>query len=154
MKDRLLIVDIDGCIADCKHRLHWIVGLDGKRKHNPDWDAFLSRCVYDRPIRDVIEVVNNLREQGFYVALVTGREEPYRLHTVKWLDEHKVFYDILIMRRRYDRRHDKFMKLEAYYTLTARDSFRAVIVFDDRDSVIEAFRLIGVTAFQTAKSTY
>ena len=50
------IFDIDGTLADCSHRLHYISG------EHKDWDAFYKECVNDKPIMGVIEVLWSLQE--------------------------------------------------------------------------------------------
>ena len=50
------IFDIDGTLADCSHRLHYISG------ENKDWDTFYKECVNDKPIMDVVEILWSLQE--------------------------------------------------------------------------------------------
>ena len=47
MKTEFVIVDIDGTVADLRHRLHFI---QGEKK---DWDAFYSHAGEDSPIQDL-----------------------------------------------------------------------------------------------------
>jgi hypothetical protein len=74
----LAIIDVDGVVADVRHRLHHI-----KRKPK-DWDAFFAAADRDGPHREGIELVQELAEDHDVVFL-TGR--PRRLHgdTVRWL---------------------------------------------------------------------
>lgn len=50
MKPKAYIFDIDGTIADCSHRLHFITG------EHKNWDAFYDACLDDAPINDVIKM--------------------------------------------------------------------------------------------------
>lgn len=58
MKTEFVIVDIDGTVADLRHRLHFI---QGEKK---DWDAFYSHAGEDSPIESVINVINSLAISG------------------------------------------------------------------------------------------
>lgn len=52
MKIEFVIVDIDGTVADLRHRLHFI---QGEKK---DWDAFYARVSGDFPIESTLSVIN------------------------------------------------------------------------------------------------
>jgi len=43
-----IIFDIDGTLADCTHRLHFIQG------ETKDWEAFFAAAKYDRAINEMI----------------------------------------------------------------------------------------------------
>ena len=62
----LTIVDIDGVLADMRHRLHH---LHGPRK---DWRAFFAAARHDEPHPEGLAVVERLREDHERVFL-TGR---------------------------------------------------------------------------------
>jgi len=43
-----VIFDVDGTLANCEHRMHWI-------RHRPkNWAAFNRAMPYDTPIQDMI----------------------------------------------------------------------------------------------------
>lgn len=58
MNKKIIIFDLDGTLADIRHRRHFVenpnkkYGLDirlsdDEEKWNPDWDAFHKACVDD-----------------------------------------------------------------------------------------------------------
>src|SRR6188508_1812220 len=73
-----VIFDLDGCIADCSHRLHL---LEGK----PDWDAFFAGAGADLPIVHNLLLLHMFWKKGFTIILMTGRPERIRSDTDQWL---------------------------------------------------------------------
>ena len=67
----LAIVDLDGVVADVRHRLHH---LTGRRK---DWDAFFAAAPDDPPHPEGLAVVQRL-EVDHDVIYLTGRPERCR----------------------------------------------------------------------------
>lgn len=51
-----IIVDIDGTIADCRHRRKF---LEGEVK---DWQEFFAAMSHDTPIASVCKLVSTLKE--------------------------------------------------------------------------------------------
>lgn len=73
------IFDIDGTIADCSQRLHFI------QQEKPDWGSFYKDCVNDKPIPTTLEVLCALQKHGAKIVFVTGRPEKYMDETMDWL---------------------------------------------------------------------
>ena len=56
MKSSVCIFDIDGTLANCDHRLHYV-------KNKPkNWDAFYSECMDDHVIWPVAEILELFRK--------------------------------------------------------------------------------------------
>jgi hypothetical protein len=134
----LAIVDLDGVVADVRHRLHH---LQGRRK---DWGAFFA-AANDDPVhpegRAVVETLGRDHE----VVFLTGR--PSHLHddTVRWLEQHGLGGRRVIMRPGGDRRPAAVAKLDM---LAAVAAGRIVgIVVDDDDAVLDALRRAGYPTF-------
>lgn len=132
----LAIIDVDGVVADVRHRLHHI-----KRKPK-DWDAFFAAADRDGPHREGIELVQELAEDHDVVFL-TGR--PRRLHgdTVRWLDRHGIGGHRVLMRPDGDRRPAAVVKVELLEEL-ARGRQVAVVI-DDDPVVLRAMDAAGHT---------
>lgn len=145
-----IICDIDGTIADVRHRLHYIQNPDGTKKAKPDWAAFHAACVDDPPFEDVIEIVNNLTYSvpSYRLFILSGRNEVVRTETEKWLEDH-VGYTSLTMRRANDRRPDTEVKLDMVLDLglTPDD---VLCIFDDRQCVVDMWRANGYRCLQVA----
>lgn len=153
-----IICDIDGTIADVRHRLHYIQNPDGTKKSKPDWAAFHAACVDDPPFKDVITVVDTLRTGScgcgygsVKLHFVSGRNDVVREQTVRWLEKHCGFYDYesLSMRKANDHRPDPEVKLEMVLDLglTPND---VLCIFDDRQCVVDMWRTNGYRCLQVA----
>lgn len=139
------IFDLDGTLADIRHRLHFI---EGKKK---DWDAFYDACVHDIPISNTIHVLNQLCLQE-EVIICSGRSERVREQTEEWLAEYGVYYDKLLMRPIGDTRPDAELKLE---WLNSGELGNSILgVFEDRDRMVKMWREQGLTCYQVCEGDY
>ena len=88
-----VIVDIDGTLADCDHRLHH---LTGEKK---DWKAFNAAMHLDEPKGNIVTLVLTLFDAGNRIVLCSGREAVYRVATVEWYSsKHDIPCHALYMR--------------------------------------------------------
>jgi phosphoglycolate phosphatase-like HAD superfamily hydrolase len=145
---RTILFDIDGVLADCTHRLHFI--QNGKK----DWDAFFDACVDDAPIEANIRFLWAMQEY-FRVIFITGRPERIRKATMDWFNKHGILFranDFIIMRRDGDYRPDFEVKRELFRKWIDQTSVIAVI--EDRDQVVEMWRAEGLLCLQPKKGDY
>ena len=147
------VFDIDGTLADIKHRLHFVKGkhLDGG-EHKPDYDAFIDASVHDEPIAPVVQTARNLSQHA-PIILITGRREAWRVETTDWLRRHGVPFAELHMRPTDDDRPDFEVKRDLYRQRVA-ERYHTVAVFDDRDRVVNMWRELGIPCFQVAAGAY
>src|SRR6476660_5899306 len=89
----IVIVDIDGTLADVQHRLRYLKG-PGKK----NWVKFFRSAPEDQPVDIVKRWVNNLAPD-YTTILITGRPDEYREDTEAWLAQHAIQYKKLYMRR-------------------------------------------------------
>jgi hypothetical protein len=129
------IVDIDGTIADVRHRLHHIQG-PGKK----NWEAFFEGMDRDEPIGEMLQQVRDLSSRHV-ILIVTGRPEHYRTRTEAWLQKHAVPYERLFMRKSGDHRPDYEAKRAV---LDEIDPKLIVIAIDDRPPVCEMWEKNGI----------
>lgn len=126
---RIIIVDIDGTIADLSQRLHCIETPGQK-----DYELFWMSVPWDKPIQTVIEWVRNLKREGdFHIVIVSGRADNCAKATEDWLLRHDVPCDRLFMRRGGDYRQDYIIKQEIL-ALLPKEMIEFCI--DDRPQVI------------------
>tara|TARA_Y200000002_G_scaffold211913_1_gene174835 strand:+ start:1173 stop:1601 length:429 start_codon:yes stop_codon:yes gene_type:complete len=104
---KTVICDIDGTIADNKHRQHY---MEGKK----DWDGFFSEMHLDKPIYQIINKIKILKDSGNEIVFLTGRPEKYRLITENWLKKYFSFEINLLMRKDNDRRNKLEIKKELF----------------------------------------
>jgi hypothetical protein len=133
------VVDIDGVLADVRHRLHH---LTGARK---DWDAFFAAAPADEPLEEGRAVAEHLAH-GHELVYLSGRPDRCREDTVAWLTGHDLPPGEVMLRPDSDRRPARTFKLERIAEIAA-DRAVAVVV-DDDPGVCTAARRLGLTVFQ------
>lgn len=150
-----IIFDMDGTLADIKHRLHFIKPPEGLvNGFKKNWDAFNAAMHDDEPKEDIVNLLRSMHDMDYNIAIVTGRQERYRKDTESWLHLNLIPYHMLIMRATDDMRSDFIIKeelYEDYFTLTER---KVLFVVDDRDAVVKMWRRMGLTCLQCQEGDY
>jgi FMN phosphatase YigB (HAD superfamily) len=145
----IYIFDLDGTLADIKHRLKHIQG-DVK-----DWDAFYNACEQDMPIYANIETYRQLYRSGADVWIWSGRSELVREKTVNWLSTKGINpRDNLRMRPLGNHSPDYKLKRDWAVNLSAHDIGRIIGVFEDRDRVVSMWRGLGIQCYQVSSGNY
>jgi HAD superfamily, subfamily IIIB (Acid phosphatase) len=125
-KGALAVFDLDGTLADVRHRLHHVAGSPR------DWDAFFAAAGDDPPLAEGVALAHaSVAEHGYEIAYLTGRPERCRKDTLAWLSRHGLPAGRLLMRPPGDRRPGSTTKPELLRRL-ARDRDIALVVDDDR----------------------
>jgi hypothetical protein len=144
-----IIVDLDGTLCDSAHRDHLaMAGL---------WEEFHSGLTDDKVHKDVAEVITIMSDAGYLIIGLTGRNEKFRYKTLGWLGLNKISLDHLIMRPDNNYQSD--------YTLKPRmlaDQFgsqesalnNVLMILEDRDKVVEAWRNLGYRCWQVQPGGY
>jgi phosphoglycolate phosphatase-like HAD superfamily hydrolase len=122
------VFDVDGVVADVRHRLHY---LEGRYK---DWDGFFDEAELDPPLAFGVELVLAALDAGHEVVWLTGRPEWLRAVTRQWLKALDLPTNELLMREYGDFRPARIMKLQALYELEPRD---IVSFVDDDPDVVD-----------------
>jgi hypothetical protein len=133
----LAVVDIDGVVADVRHRLHYI---EGRPRH---WDRFFSAATDDPPLPEGVALVKEL-SADHDVLWLTGRPERTRRATKAWLAAQRLPTDPLIMRPNRDFRPARVTKRDELRRLRADREI--AIVVDDDPQVLE---LLAAEGFPT-----
>jgi predicted kinase len=136
-QEKIVIVDMDGTLADITHRLHFVKNVEKK-----DWKGFFDGISEDKPRPMVMMRVNELREQGYKIIVVSARPETYRQQTLDWLYLHNVPFLTLIMRGVGDHRPDDEVKQDILNTYFDKENIHLVI--DDRPRVIRMWQANGL----------
>lgn len=149
---RIIIFDLDGTIALCEHRRHFVSG------EHKNWTAFFNSCVNDLPNKPVIEILNEFAiKRQYVIVILSGRTEDVREKTIEWLKKNKVHYDFLYMRPSKDYSPDEKLKFEMLETAKKELNFSQediLCVFDDRNKVVDMWRKNGLTCFQVAEGNF
>lgn len=127
-----IIFDIDGTLA--------IMGDRSPYDGAAVWKDALNK--------DVHAALNNAELAGYFIIIVSGRDEVYRDVTEKWLADNGVYFDFLYMRptEQGNKREDSIIKYELF-NKHIRDTFDIQGVYDDRHRVLRMWRKLGLTTF-------
>jgi hypothetical protein len=143
-----VVVDLDGTLADCSHRLHHIRG-----RRRKDWDAFFAACHLDEPNPVVVDLVKALGKEHRLI-FCSGRPERTRQATEQWLEKHLgITPQALYMRGDADRRADDIVKRELLQRMR-NDRFDPALAIDDRRRVVDMWRSEGLVCAQVAEGDF
>jgi hypothetical protein len=134
----LAIIDLDGVVADVRHRLRH---LRGRRK---DWNRFFAAASAD-PVHDEGVAIVTTLAADHEILFLTGRPEHLASATEHWLHEHGLGGHRVVMRPRGDRRPAAVVKVELLRTLAAGRTVGMVV--DDDSDVLAAMRRAGYPTF-------
>ena len=170
----LVLVDLDGTLADLSHRHKYIDGLckvpdclngkyypqfdpgnaidcqfcKGTGKSKKNWDLFFSTVCDDKLIKPTAEWVKSLAGK-YYVCIVSGRPiDKAGQATVDWLAKYEIPYNRLFMRNSGDKRPDTIIKKEI---LDHLPKDRIAFCIDDRPCVIRTYRAEGLKVYDVGK---
>jgi predicted kinase len=135
-----VICDVDGTLAIMN-------------RHPFDW----KKVDKDYPNKAVIDRINDHYRVGTRVVLMSGRDNSSRELTEKWLKENGINYHELHMRGDLykgdgdDYRKDNIVK-EELYNEYIKDKYNVLVVYDDRQQVVDLWRSLGLDCFQVAAS--
>ena len=154
-----IVFDIDGTLADLRHRLKWVSGEE------KDWDRFYQDVRQDGVIEPIAELflltcigaACDLRydiAENTRVICITGRPERTRADTLEWFVE-KIGHrpDAIYMRKDHDFRPDVEVKREWVERLR-KEGHNIILAFEDRDRVVKMYRDLGIQCCQVAEGTY
>lgn len=144
-----IAIDLDSTIANCDHRLKFILNMEtGAKLHKKErnYDKFFSNCILDLPLVKNIEFLEQRYPLEFFEwVFITGRPEKMRDESVEWILTHTPiltsdFY--LYMRQEGDNRVDNITKSELMRGAIQDLGDNPVACFDDRPGVRDAWNEI------------
>ena len=137
MKRMCYVFDIDGTLADNRHRQH-LVPKGEDAKDDAKWKIFNDECPYDEPIDYMVDILDSLyATRGVDIVFVTGRSESCRKETMVWLDRNVIEMDYceLFMRPVGDCRPATHLKADLFSKVEERYHIKAA--FEDQPLVAE-----------------
>ncbi|HDF8527480.1 TPA: hypothetical protein ACQYBV_000604 [Vibrio parahaemolyticus] len=144
-----VIFDLDDTLSDTTHRQGYLTG--GKK----DWDGFFEACDGDAVNEHIAKLFRLYRNNAEYnVHILTGRTNGVRSKTYEWLHTNDLAPSgFLVMRNDGDFRPDHEIKIEMVneFGFTPENT---EIVFDDRESMVNAWREAGFKCAQVAMGKY
>lgn len=126
-----IILDVDGTAAQMVSR-------------GPYDTSRYAEDVADKAVRALVQMVAN---SGVAVLVTSGRDEAFYGVTAKWLADHDIPCDRLIMRGQGDLRNDSIVKNELYET-RIKGFWNVLFAVDDRNRVVDMWRAKGIKCFQ------
>jgi hypothetical protein len=166
MKQKAIIVDLDGTLANCEHRRHFVDGTDGKK----DWKSFYEAIEKDTVNEWCKKLIERFwfilrwddSETSYEILLVSGRPDKYMDLTMDWLDSTEVgqwcvnprdsTYNIF-MRKDGDFRDDTIIKEEIYREYI-EPFYDVLFAIDDRKKVVNMWRRLGIIALHCAEGDF
>lgn len=136
-RDDCVIVDIDGTLAH----------MDGKR--SPYDYSKVSGDSVDKSIRDLVAALDGTMD----IVVVSGRKSDCRAETEEWLRSNFVPYEKLYMRDADDSRPDSVVKYEILRDKIVPE-YHVVAAIDDRNSVVNMWRSVGVKCLQAQEGDF
>ncbi len=133
----IAVIDIDGVLADVRHRLHHIAGRP------KDWDSFFAEVDRDPLLAAGARAVAQASADGLRIVYLTGRPERSRSATQAWLERWHLPAGRLVMRSDRDRRPARMFKVEQLERLSAVSD--VAFLLDDDDAVCDAAERAGFT---------
>lgn len=130
----IAVIDIDGVLADVRHRLHHVT------REPKDWPAFFAAADKDPLLEQGADTVRQLGEV-YPVVYLSGRPERLRRTTLAWLACHELPEGDLVLRPQDDHRPARLFKVEALDRLAAAST--VVVLVDDDPKVLDAARTAG-----------
>ena len=139
-------------------RLPWVIvcDLDGTlallNGRNP-YDA--SMCENDEVNMPVARILVKYIDCGYKIIFCSGREDKYKQQTLKFLIKAGLGSEsnLLFMRKTGDFRKDAIIK-EEIFNEYIKNKYYVEFVLDDRASVVEKWRELGLTCLQVAKGDF
>lgn len=168
----MIIFNLDGTLADCEHRRHFVDPMkakiplslmadDGKwwevdennnpiKKWKPDYKSFYEACGKDIPIHPTINLLRTLWiKEGEEIEIWSGRCESVKNKTLNWITSY-IFGNVEIcplkMRPKDDSTPDDVLK-ERWLDEALSQGNKIDFVFDDRPKVVRMWRRRGIFVF-------
>ncbi len=144
-----IVMDLDGTLCDCSHRVHLAQAKQ--------WDEFHAGIPDDKPNQEVVKLLERFTE--YEVLLCTGRDEKYRDPTERWLHDNGLsqYITAMVMRPDDDHSSDHELKprlVDEFFGSRQAALDAVLLVLDDRDRVVEAWRDARFKCWQVQVGSY
>lgn len=143
-KPKAIIVDLDGTLADCSHRLHFVRRPKGVKK---DWKGFFDGISEDKLNKWCSDLIYDMSDRC-KIVFCSGRPDNYREQTAAWIGAKTGFWNQpLYMRPQKDSRSDEIVK-QNILDFELKTKFNIYFAIDDRPRVCRMWRENGLTVLQ------
>lgn len=131
-----------------------ICDIDGTLAHMTNRGPYDTSKYLDDAKDDTVHFAFARLAEGATRIICSGRSDEFREDTEKWLANHGITYDLLLMRPAKDVRKDSIIKRELYED-NIRGKYNVRLVLDDRNQVVDMWRdELGLKVFQVAPGDF
>jgi hypothetical protein len=131
-----VVFDMDGVLSNATGRQHHLA------RPRRDWDAFFAAVGDDELIAEVARLLEVL-DAALRVVLLTARPIRVQPQTLRWLEQHELRWDLLVMRDQGDYGAARDFKRDAVGDLRSY-GFDLRLAFEDDRRNVEMFHRQGV----------
>ena len=139
-KKHCIIVDLEGVLTNCEHRMHYL-----KNKHYVAWNNLFSK---DTVNKNMVDIIKRWRKTGKKIILCTAKSVTDSQEIIKWF----VKYDLLTLidsfffRAEKDKRPSVEVKEEMLMNIFKR--FFVIKAYDDRLDICQMYRKWHISTTQ------
>ncbi len=137
MNETAVIFDLDGTLADRRHRLHF---LEGKK----DWKNFFDKMNLDPPVNAVFQKLFSHYYDNHKIIILTGRPEEYRDTTNNWLKENNVEAFMYEMFMRESKNYESDITLKRRIFETKLNQYSVIKAYEDNADLIKLWKEKGI----------
>ena len=130
-----------------------LVDIDGTLAHNVTRDPYDYGLVLDDDVDPQVKKLVQVLYEHYVIIIVSGREDYCQEDTEQWLNLNHIPYTEIHMRRTKDFRPDTEVKHEIYEEFI-EPNYDVFFVLDDRNSVVNMWRDIGLKCLQVQAGDY
>lgn len=147
MKPKAVIVDLDNTLCNASHRMDLF--------YTRQFTEFEKAIPKDVPNYMVGWFTKFAHMRGWKIIFVSGRSEDTRPDTYMWFTEHFPGFETfpLYLRARADKRQDFEVKRDIYLN-QIKPNYDVQLVLDDRMTVVNEWRRLGLQCWQVAEGDY
>jgi predicted kinase len=131
-----------------------ICDIDGTLAHMVNRGPYDTSKYLDDEKDDTIHLVFARLSEGATRIICSGRSAEFKADTARWLYNHGITYDLLLMRPAGDTRKDSIIKRELYED-HIKGKYNIRVVLDDRNQVVDMWRNeLGLKVLQVAEGDF
>lgn len=149
-KKSCVVFDVDGTLAvfDAPRLGHLV------HREDKDWDAFHEAMKEAPVIEPVARLLRHLKARGEIIVICSGRPANWVDHSKAWLRDNDLPFDAIYLRPSdQDSASDPDVKRHLLEQMR-EDGFEPWVIFDDRSSVVDAWRQEGLVCLQCAPGDF
>ncbi len=168
----MIIFGLDGTLADCEHRRHFVDAyhpfhkgkytIDSNCGWEPDWKAFYEACDKDTIIKPTLKFLKYILSLDEDIQIWSGRCESVRTQTENWLDAVCDIWSYVNLEKHMDYKHllkmrpigdntPEYQLKERWLDELLVNSEKIDFVFDSDERSIRMWQRRGIFVFNCSQ---